>query len=60
MIPAGSLGIGEGLADDVLKVRVHVGYESAADGQRKAPQERVSQMLTPQPMAQAWQWALGN
>ncbi len=28
MIQAGSLGIGEGLADDGLKVRVHVGMRA--------------------------------
>jgi len=38
MIPAGSLGVGEGLPDDVLKVGVHW-YESAELGKRKAPLE---------------------
>ncbi len=30
-------GIIKSLSDDVLKVRVHAGYESAGGGRRKAP-----------------------
>jgi hypothetical protein len=37
VIPTGCLGIAKSLPDDVLKVRVHAGYESAAGGKRKAP-----------------------
>ena len=36
VILASCLGVLEGLPDDVLKVRVHAGYESAAGGKRKA------------------------
>ncbi len=35
MIPAGSLGIGEGLAGDILKVRVHVGMRAQAAAKEK-------------------------
>jgi len=37
VIPTGRLGNPKSLPDDVLKVRVHAGYESAAGGKRKAP-----------------------
>ncbi len=38
--PTSGLSIPRSLPDDVLKVRVHAGYESAAGGKRKAPPER--------------------
>ncbi len=44
VILAGRSSIGESLADDVLKVGVHAGYESAIRGKRKAPPERGSRL----------------
>ncbi len=41
VVPSDCQGIPKSLPDDVFKVRVHVGYESAAGGKRKAPPERV-------------------
>jgi hypothetical protein len=38
VVPTGRLGNSESLPDDVLKVRIHAGYESAGGGKRKAPQ----------------------
>ena len=35
--PTSGLSIPKSLPDDVLKVRVHASYESAAGGKRKAP-----------------------
>ena len=35
MIPAGSLGIGEGLADDVLKARVHADMRAQPTAKEK-------------------------
>ena len=40
VVLTGCLGNFKSLPDDVLKVRVHAGYESAAGGKRKAPPER--------------------
>ncbi len=40
VIPPGRLGNPKSLPDDVLKIRVHAGYESAGGGKRKAPPER--------------------
>ncbi len=37
VIPTGRPGNPKSLPDDVLKVQVHVGYESAGGGKRKAP-----------------------
>ncbi len=39
VVLAGRLGVLKSLPDDVLKVRVPAGYESAAGGERKAPRE---------------------
>jgi len=39
MIPAGSLGVGEGLPDDVLKVRVHVGMRARIEAKEKPRHE---------------------
>ena len=44
MIPAGSLGIGEGLADDVLKVRVHVDMRAQAAAKEKPRRSEASRL----------------
>ena len=40
VVLTGRLGNPKSLSDDVLKIRVHADYESAAGGKRKAPPER--------------------
>ena len=55
MIPAGSLGIGEGLADDILKVGVHGGMRA-----RSEAKEKPRRLWGERRSFQVWFWLSGG